>query len=173
MENNDSPYIYEKPLRAKGSRVTKSIAALGLVAVGTVIGGNAFANSPISHAVSPQLEDSTADSADSPVIVNASGSRFASADEASASILFEQSAPIVALPLEQAAPKKNSASLELPQINADSYGNTSSATPSAGGGQTGSNTSSYKTYADSDDDRDDHGYEDDERDDDDDENEED
>jgi hypothetical protein len=169
MENNDSPYVYEKPLRVKGSRVTKSIAALGLVAVGTVIGGNAFANSQISHSVSPQTQDDQASSADSPVIVNASGSIFASTDEASASSLYEQSAPIVTVPLEQAVPKKNSASTELPQIITDSYGNTSSATPSAGGGQTGSNTSSYKSYADSEDDRDDHDYKDEESDNDDDE----
>lgn len=144
MENNDSPYIYEKPLRVKGARITKGIAALGLVAVGTVIGGTAFANSPLSNASASSAnaaEPQVAGSAE-PTEQRAQNSITRNAIETSP--VSAQSAALVSLPLEQAVPKKNSATVQLPTISAGSFGNTSSATPSVGGSQTGSNTSSYK-----------------------------
>lgn len=170
MENNDSPYIYEKPLRVKGTKVTKSIVALGLVALGTVIGGTAFANSPASLASSAQDNELTPALSET---VSATSAQIAG-DQilASGASVDTQGAPIVAVPFEKAAPQKNSAAIELPKISADAFGNTSSATPSAGGGQSGANTTSYKNHADSDDDRDEREH-DDEDDDEENENEED
>ncbi|MFM2030991.1 MAG: hypothetical protein RI927_611 [Actinomycetota bacterium] len=120
MENNDSPYVYEKPLRAKGARFTKAVTAVGLVAFGTVIGGGAFANSV----------------------------------EAEAESQYPQ--PIITIPFVKQEPQKNSSAIELPGLANQSYGNTSNATPSAGGSQSGSNLTSYQEHEDDVEDSDDH-----------------
>lgn len=120
MENNDSLYVYEKPLRAKGARFTKAVTAIGLVACGTVIGGGAFANSVEAEA-EPQNPQQ-----------------------------------IITIPFVKQEPKKNSSAIELPGLANQSYGNTSNATPSAGGSQSGSNLTSYQEHEDDDEDSDDH-----------------
>ena len=146
MENNDSPYVYEKPLRAKGARFSKAVTAVGLVAFGTVIGGGAFANS-----VQAETEAQTPE----PILES---SNNASPDYAATALVESAmgsdsglNAAIIAVPLEQQVPKKNSAAIELPEISNQNYGNTSSATPSAGGSQSGSNLTSYEEHEDDDD----------------------
>lgn len=140
MENNSSPYVYEKPLRAKRSIRNRSFAAVGLVAVGTAIGGGAFANSLFSDAGSE------------------SATSLNSSDQTNLASGTTAVDPIFVVPFEQAKPSKGSAAIELPALSNESYGNTSSATPYAGGGQTGSNIGVYQSR-DRDDDDDDDRYE--------------
>lgn len=154
MENN-SPYIYEKPLRGKRSIRNRSIAAVGLVAIGSVIGGGAFASSIINEAVAETADQvSGSDSAlivansDAPVsnlVSDLPQSGGTAALSTAIGVDIAEVDPIFSIPVEQAQPKKNTPALELPAISAGSFGNTSSATPVAGGGQTGSNIGTYKT----------------------------
>lgn len=145
MENNNSPYVYEKPLRATNKKRGRSIAALGLVALGAVVGSGAFAQ--VLEADAATENQSAADS----LVVSASNSAQPEAIEpvdtnrVNSATVSEISSPIVAVPFEQAKPKKNSAAIELPALSSKTFGNTSSATPSAGGTQTGSNLGTYKT----------------------------
>lgn len=155
MENNSSPYIYEKPLRSKNSKLNRSLAAVGLVAIGTVIGGSAFASSVINEAVADtgaQLTDPVISST-TPVPVEDVSNLTETANPVAGAtvdtVLVSPVDPIIAIPLEQAQPKKNTAALQLPALTSGSFGNTSSATPYAstgtGGatkGATGSNFSS-------------------------------
>jgi hypothetical protein len=150
MENNDSPYVYEKPLRAKGAKFTKAVTAVGLVAFGTVIGGGAFANSVESEA-DPQTPQPIIASGNDSNPDDAISSQVESASNSDSGL----NAAIIAVPLEQQTPTKNSAAIELPGLTNKSYGNTSSATPSAGGSQSGSNLTSYQAYEDDDEDGDD------------------
>ena len=154
MENNDSPYVYEKPLRAKGAKFTKAVTAVGLVAFGTVIGGGAFANSVESEA-DPQTPQPIIASGNDSNPDDAISSQIESASNSDSGL----NAAIIAVPLEQQTPTKNSAAIELPGLTNKSYGNTSSATPSAGGSQSGSNITSYQDFEDEDEDE----YEDGER----------
>lgn len=173
MENNDSPYVYEKPLRAKGAKFTKAVTAAGLVAFGTVIGGGAFANSVESEA-DPQTPQPIIASGNDSNPNDAISSQVESASNSDSGL----NAAIIAVPLEQLTATKNSAAIELPGLTNKSYGNTSSATPSAGGSQSGSNITSYQDFEDEDEDEDsddhdrgdrDHDDEDDEDEDDEDE----
>ena len=152
MENNDSPYVYEKPLRAKGAKFTKAVTAVGLVAFGTVIGGGAFANSVESEADSQTPQPIIASGNDSNPN-DAITSQVESASNSDSGL----NAAIIAVPLEQQTPTKNSAAIELPGLTNKSYGNTSSATPSAGGSQSGSNITSYQDFEDEDEDEDEDG----------------
>lgn len=126
MENN-SPYIYEKPLRATNKKRGRSIAALGLVALGALVGSGAFAQVLEADAAQPEAIE------------------LVDTNQVNSATVSEISSPIVAVPFEQAKPKKNSAAVELPALSSRAFGNTSSATPSAGGTQTGSNLGTYKT----------------------------
>lgn len=126
MENNDSPYVYEKPLRAKrvkGSKRLPAIAALGLVGLGGIFGGGAFANSLVDSAKSVSASDALT----APDVVS-------DASTASVAVNADSAAQIVSLPLQAAKPKPNSAAVSLPKSVGQTYGNTSSATPSAGSG---------------------------------------
>lgn len=158
MENNDSPYVYEKPLRVRGAKFTKGITALGLVAFGTVIGGGAFANSLVAEGSNESQTDP-----DLAVLAGNGSAQNINADSQtnSASQDSGSNAGIVSVPLQQAAPKQNSAAIQLPALADQSFGNTSSATPSAGGSQSGSSAGSYYDYEDSDDDQDERDHDDD------------
>jgi hypothetical protein len=162
MENNDSPYVYEKPLRANGARFTKAVTAVGLVAFGTVIGGGAFANSIVAEAETQPQKPVVAAVNDAAQEVASGAPTVLGASQA------DVNSAIVAVPLEQSAPNKNSAAIELPVLANQSYGNTSSATPSAGGSQSGANSSGYSAYEDDEDDEDSDDHDDDDRDHDDD-----
>ena len=100
MENNDSPYIYEKPLRSKRARRASAFAAMALVGLAGTLGASSIANS-------------IAASSAAPVTGQASGS-------------------VISVPLQEVKPKLNSVKVDLPVQSAKVYGNTSSATPSAG-----------------------------------------
>lgn len=153
MENNNSPYVYEKPLRVSHKKRGRGIAALGLVALGAVVGSGAFAQ--VLEADAATENQSSADS----VVVTAADSaqpdaiEVVDANQVNSATVSDISTPIVAVPFEQTKPKKNSAAIELPALSSNAFGNTSSATPSAGGAQTGSNLGAYKTrdHEDSDD----------------------
>jgi hypothetical protein len=110
MENNDSPYIYEKPLRSKRARRASSLAAIALVGLVGTFGASSIAGS-------------IAASSAAPLTGQASGS-------------------VVAVPLQEVKPKLNSVKVNLPVQTAKTYGNTSSATPSAGAYPSNSNSSS-------------------------------
>lgn len=145
MENNNSPYVYEKPLRTSNKKRGRGIAALGLVALGAVVGSGAFAQ--VLEADAATENQSSADS----VVVTATDSaqpdaiEVVDANQVTNATVSDISSPIVAVPFEQTKPKKNSAAIELPALSSNAFGNTSSATPSAGGAQTGSNLGTYKT----------------------------
>ena len=138
MENNDSPYVYEKPLRArrvKGSKRLPAIAALGLVGLGGIFGGGAFANGLVdsTKSVNASGENTTPD-----VVVDASNPSVA--------ISADSAAQIVSLPLQEAKPKPNSAAVSLPKSVGQTFGNTSSATPSAGSGSASYGTNAEDGY---------------------------
>lgn len=149
MKNNDSPYVYEKPLRAKGAKFTKAITAFGLVVFGTVIGCGAFANS-----VETEAEPHTTQ----PVIATGKDSdpdeTMATQVESAGDSHAGLGSAIIALLLVQQTTKKNSSAIVLPDPANQSYGNTSSATPYAGGSHTGSNLASYQEHEEDDEDSD-------------------
>lgn len=171
MENNSSPYVYEKPLRSTNSKLNRSLAAVGLVALGTVIGGSAFASSVINEAVADtgaQVADPVISNTNPVPVEDVSNLTETANPVAGATVdngLVSPVDPIITIPLEQAQPKKNTAAIQLPALTSGSFGNTSSATPYAstgsGGatkGATGSNIGVYQTR-DDDDDHDDDRYE--------------
>ncbi len=124
MENNDSPYIYEKPLRSELKQRSKRLAgfsALGLVGMVGIFGGSAIANT-----------DAVVD----PVVAS-----VAIAGEA------DDELPVISVPLQEAKPKPNSVKVELPALPNQSFGNTSSATPSVGSGSYASGSTPAKYEA--------------------------
>lgn len=53
MENNDSPYIYEKPLRSKRARRASSFAAIALVGLAGTFGASSIATSIAASSAAP------------------------------------------------------------------------------------------------------------------------
>jgi len=131
MENNDSPYIYEKPLRSartKRSQRLAGLSALGLVGMVGVFGGTALANTLVA-----------ADTASEPATANLVAAQASVSESPSVD-------SVIALPIQSAKPKPNSIKVELPALPSQSFSNTSSATPSAGSysGNPGNETWSSK-----------------------------
>ena len=127
MENNDSPYIYEKPIRSGLKQLSKRLAGLstlGLVGMFGIFGGSAIANSLVP--ANPATASNEADAVEmvDPLIDNTDSSVEPTSEPA----------PLVSIPLQEAKPKPNSVKVELPALPNQSYGNTSSATPSVGSG---------------------------------------
>lgn len=124
MENNDSPYLYEKPIRtrkqSRGTRVA-GLTALGLVGTVGLFGGTAIAS---TIAVNNQTTDEP------------TGSNFSAA---SASTQADNQS-VIAFPVTATEPKPNSIKVQLPELSSLSFGNTSSATPSSGSYASSSNT---------------------------------
>ena len=136
MENNDSPYIYEKPLRSQLGQRSKSLAgfsALGLVGMVGIFGGSAIANTLVAS--SPAT---TANEANAVDLVEPPISYTDSLGETSVAAATVDSVsdpvPLVSIPLQEARPKPNSVKVELPALPDQAFGNTSSATPSVGSG---------------------------------------
>ena len=130
MENNN-PYEYEKPLKSFASKRVKGFTALGLVAITSALGGGAIASGL----------NAQSDNQSSPVTESASSQ-------------------IIDIPIDSVVPNKSSGTILLPDLKLPSWGNTSSATPSAGSpsSATGSNissvqSSSYEDEDENDDDR--------------------
>lgn len=116
MENNDSPYIYEKPLRAGLKQRSKRLAglsALGLVGMVGIFGGSAFANT--LAAANPATATSEADPVEivDPLIENTDISGDPLVSTATVEPTSEP-APLVSIPLQEAKPKPNSVKVELP-----------------------------------------------------------
>ena len=137
MENNDSPYIYEKPLRSELKQRTKRLAglsALGLVGMVGIFGGSAIANTVVSSAAATTANEADAVEIVDPQIQNTDTPGDPLASLATADPEASDSSSVIAVPLQEAKPKPNSVKVELPALPNQSYGNTSSATPSVGSG---------------------------------------
>jgi len=144
MENIDSPYIYEKPLAQNKSKRVIGLTAVGLAGLGSILGGTAIASSfqpnPTSQSLSAQnslIQDPAASSQ------GISGSLSAPLTAGSAALESQN----LALPIQAVKAIPNQ--LLLPSISQTNWGNTSSATPSAGS----DSPSGSASYGDDDDDR--------------------
>lgn len=168
MENN-SPYVYEKPLRAKSSKRNKGFAALGLVALGSAIGTGAFANGLIAG-VDPEAQKAT-NSVSANALQVVSGEPVAQQVSSEALSQAAEQNSIVSVPFEQTEPKKSAAAISIPAVQFQDYGNTSSATPYVGSGsnksgayQDGDDRYESDEEHDEDDDQDDDDQDDDDQD---------
>lgn len=172
MENNDSPYIYEKPLRSELKKRSKRLAglsALGLVGMVGIFGGSAIANTITTvtqegSAAGVDVVD-VADIQTDPVPATEDPNVVqASLQESSA-----EPAPVISVPLQEAKPRPTAPKIELPALPTQNFGNTSSATPLAGsvGNAPGSAPANYAARGerherdDSDNDSNEREYEDD------------
>lgn len=140
MENNDSPYLYEKPIRtrkqSRGTRVA-GLTALGLVGAVGLFGGTALASTIAPNNMTADKETE---------------SNF------SAASLTAQAAnqAVIAFPVTATEPKPNSIKVQLPELSSLSFGNTSSATPSSGSHASSSNTWDASGKASAHEEREDH-----------------
>lgn len=151
MEQNDNPYVYEKPLRPRAAKSVRAIATVGLFAVGTAIGGSAF-GAAIAASESTESQGASADqNVNLSVIDSVAETTQAFGNVASAAVAIDQpAAPIVQLPLDSAKPKAGELAITLPALPDQKFSNFSSATPSAGAGGNGSY--GYGDFDDHDDD---------------------
>ena len=178
MENNDSPYLYEKPIRtrkpSRGTRVA-GLTALGLVGAVGLFGGTAIASTIVANNLT--ADDLTAGNlstlnggqilgAASPQEYSA-GAQSVSFDSSDLSAQAANQA-VIAFPVTATERKPTSIKDQLPDPSSLSFGNTSSATPSAG--SYGSSSNSWDSIGKDSayEEREDHHYE---REDDDDDNE--
>ena len=149
MENNDSPYIYEKPLRSENKKRTKRLAGLstlGLIGLVGIFGGSAIAKTLVSASAETPVKESDALEVveANPQNLDAPGDQLISA--ASVEPISDPAA-LVSIPLQQVKPKPNSQKIDLPGIPDQSFGNTSSATPSVGSGSYSASGGSAKFEA--------------------------
>jgi hypothetical protein len=140
MENNDSPYIYEKPLRSeRGRRGTKlvSFSALGVLGMFGIVGGSALASNLVTQPNTDVLS-----SGDSVQVLKSSAAEYQKSGNpltrsASANESPVAASSIISMPFQETKPNPNSVKIELPALPKQVYGNTSSATPTAGAGNSG------------------------------------
>ncbi len=150
MENNDSPYLYEKPIRtrkqSRGTRVA-GLTALGLVGAVGLFGGTALASTIVANNLT--ADDLTAgnlSTLNGGQILGAASPQEYSAGAQSVSFdssdLAAQAAnqAVIAFPVTATEPKPNSIKVQLPDPSSLSFGNTSSATPTSGSYSSSSNT---------------------------------
>ena len=152
MENHDSPYIYEKPLRSELKQRTKRLAglsALGLVGMVGICGGSAIANTVVASAAATSAKDADAVELVDPQSQNTDAPVDPLVTSAAVDAEADESSPVISVPFQQAKPKPNSVKVELPALSNQSFGNTSSATPSVGSGSyaTGSTSAIYEARA--------------------------
>ncbi len=148
MENNDSPYIYEKPLRSelraqgvkRGKRLAK-LSALGLVGMVGIFGGSAIASNVASATRASADADRSVNNAlgtsDTEILDGDSVLTEAALDSAQSADSNSANAPVISVPFQEVKPKSNSVKIELPALPNQSFGNTSSATPSVGSSGSG------------------------------------
>ncbi|MEY4639843.1 MAG: hypothetical protein RLY13_841 [Actinomycetota bacterium] len=167
MEENNSPYIYEKPLRPRGSKSVRAIAAVGLFAIGTTVGGSAFG---AALGINQAAETETADAANANLVVVDPVETKVDTDSfgnvAAATVDPVPAEPIIQVPLQQAKPKPSERALSLPVLPEQNFSNLSSATPSAGSSGQGGGSYTYgerEARAGHDEDEDDDRYESDHR----------
>jgi hypothetical protein len=151
MENIDSPYIYEKPLAQNKSKRVIGLTAVGLAGLGSILGGTAIASSfqpnPTSQSLSAQnslIQDPAASSQ------GISGSLSGPLNPGAAPLTVGSASlesQNLALPIQAVKAIPNQ--VLLPSISQTNWGNTSSATPSAGS----ASPSGSASYGDDDDDR--------------------
>ncbi len=150
MENNDSPYLSEKPIRnrkqSRGTRVA-GLTALGLVGAVGLFGGTAIASTIVANNLT--ADDLTAgnlSTLNGGQILGAASPQEYSAGAQSVSFdssdLAAQAAnqAVIAFPVTATEPKPNSIKVQLPDPSSLSFGNTSSATPTSGSYSSSSNT---------------------------------
>lgn len=146
MENNDSPYIYEKPLRSsrtKRSQRLAGLSALGLVGMVGVFGGTALANSFVAEKPNETSLPLAGSSFNSPAeaVVN-----VAAVENDTNSVTNPS---LISVPVQLAKPANNSVKVNLPSVPSQSFGNTSSATPTSGSYSGGSSSpASYEDWDD-------------------------
>ena len=144
MENNDSPYIYEKPLRSerlgqgavRSKRLAK-LSALGLVGMVGIFGGSAIASNVVTSSraaadASVNSTDSVAAQDSANPVADQSVLAEAAVDLPAVASANSANAPLISVPFQEAKPKSNSVKVQLPALPNQSFGNTSSATPSSG-----------------------------------------
>jgi hypothetical protein len=149
MENNDSPYIYEKPLRSELKQRSKrlaSLSALGLVGMVGIFGGSAIANTLVPAKPATTANEAEAVAIVDPLIDNTDSSGGPVVSSATVEPTSEP-APLVSIPLQGVKPKLNSVKVELPALPNQSYANTSSATPSVGSGNSSAGSTPAKFEA--------------------------
>lgn len=150
MENNDSPYVYEKPLSSARPKRALAIAAVSLTGIGSIIGGTAFASAVVSSVSARE---------NVMPISSASGTSFATIDEETGKAKrdgnqISAAAIATSIPLLTVEPTKSSPQVQLPAISTTDWGNLSSATPSSGSGNASGGQASYSEDQDHDDDDD-------------------
>lgn len=148
MENNNSPYVYEKPINRNLVRRFSGLAGLGLVGVVGLFGGSAIASTVIDATPANSSSDPVVLKAETTTEITSTSPEVlvdpATSPVASATLETDDRDPIVSVPLQEARPKPNSVSIQLPAQSATDWGNTSSATPSAGSsGGSNSNATNY------------------------------
>jgi hypothetical protein len=143
MEQNDSPYVYEKPLRPRAAKSVRALATVGLFAVGTAIGGSAV-GAAMAASESTDLQSTAADQNANFSVIDPVAETTDSFGNAAAAVAIDQpESQIVQLPLQSA--------ITLPALPDQNFSNFSSATPSSGASGSGSGGYSYGEDDDDDD----------------------
>jgi len=155
MENNESPYIYEKPLSPKRPKRTFAIAAASLAGIGSVVGGTAFASAVVGIATASQdITPISSASGQDPQILTAEPTQLGE-------LPTETPRPVAntSIPIASSKPNSSVPQVQLPAIAPTAWGNLSSATPSAGSWNGTNGAGEYedgKDYDDEHEDREDH-----------------
>lgn len=175
FNQEQNPYQYEKPVSANRFRKYGSIAAFGVLALGTAFGGNAIAATVMATDATATTSGTgfAADSAGALPVTNGLGADSpasmvtvldANGVPMDSAIQIVSGSPSLSQTLGVSAPgSSQSPIITLPVLPVTDYGNVSSATPS--GGSASSNAAGGTSWGEDDDDDDDE--DDDDRDDDD------
>jgi hypothetical protein len=186
MENSN-PYEYEKPLKSFASKRVKGFTALGVVAITSALGGGAIASglsaqsgnqASLAGSAKNQMTPVVADNSDTvlkeqsfgevlmasfsaiPQFFGSDAVQNSQAQFGTSATASRAKSQVIDIPIDSVVPNKSSGTILLPDLKLPSWGNTSSATPSAGSpsSATGSNissvqSSSYENEDENDDDR--------------------
>ena len=146
MENNESPYIYEKPLSPKKLKRAFAIAAASLAGIGSVIGGTAFASSVVGIATASQdITPMSSASGLDPQILTAEPTQLGELPTETPRPVANTSIPIASSKLTSSIPQ-----VQVPAIAPTDWANMSSATPSAGAANGSNGNVSYENEKDDD-----------------------
>ena len=148
MENNESPYIYEKPLSPKRPKRTFAIAAASLAGIGSVVGGTAFASAVVGIATASQdITPISSASGQDPQILTAEPTQLGE-------LPTETPRPVAntSIPIASSKPNSSVPQVQLPAIAPTDWANLSSATPSAGAANGTNGSIGYENENDDDDD---------------------
>ncbi len=128
MENNEDPYIYEKPLSPRKPKRVFAIFAASVAGIGSVIGGTAFASSLVGvTTASKDLAPTSSASAPDPQALITMPTLASETPSDAPRVAVNSSIPNSSAKQAASAPQ-----VQLPAIAPTGWGNLSSATPSAG-----------------------------------------